>query len=476
MASIDIRQTNKNLLKNTGIIALGNIGTKALNFFLIPLYTAVLSTSEYGLIDLLSTYTMILVIIVNLQVEQSLFRFLVTARDNREESKRVISSAICFSCSMLVIYTICFCGIRLFFNIEYSWYLIIYVCVAILLATFSQASRGIGNNKAYAAGNFISVAVTIILNVIAVAYLHLGVTAMLVSNIAGPICGILFILISTKLYKYFDFRDINSKTLKKIVKYSLPLVPNEMSWWVIHASDRMIVNAVLGVAANGIIAVASKLSGIFTTIFSFFNASWTEQLILHYHDEGGKDYINKSFEGSFRFFSAVAIGLITVMPFIFPFMVNENFQEAYTVIPLYIVAVFFNVIVGLVSPIYLINNDTKSVAYSTIAAAVINFIVDCVLIRFVGILAAPISSICGYAAVGLGRCWDVNRRYIKLVLPARLVIATVILTFIEIYIYYQNKVAISLLGLLILFVFIVLIDMNQIKAIYAYSISTFKSK
>lgn len=48
----------------------------------------------------------------------------------------------------------------------------------------------------------------------------------------------------------------------------MPLVPNELSWSVIHSSDRWIVSAVLTVAANGLIAVASKFSLMYTTFFS----------------------------------------------------------------------------------------------------------------------------------------------------------------------------------------------------------------
>ena len=57
--------------------------------------------------------------------------------------------------------------------------------------------------------------------------------------------------------------------LKKILKYSLPLVPNELSWTVMHSSDRWIVSYFMGVAQNGLIAVASKFSLIYTTFFLY---------------------------------------------------------------------------------------------------------------------------------------------------------------------------------------------------------------
>ena len=74
MSSIDLNNTNKALFKNTGIIAIGQISTKIVNFLLLPLYTALLTTQEYGLVDILSTYSALIVVIVGLQINQAVFR------------------------------------------------------------------------------------------------------------------------------------------------------------------------------------------------------------------------------------------------------------------------------------------------------------------------------------------------------------------------------------------------------------------
>ena len=84
MGSIDLNNTNKALFKNTGIIAIGQISTKNCEFFIIALYTALLTTQEYGLVDILSTYSALIVVIVGLQINQAVFRFLVTNRKNKE--------------------------------------------------------------------------------------------------------------------------------------------------------------------------------------------------------------------------------------------------------------------------------------------------------------------------------------------------------------------------------------------------------
>ena len=92
MSSIDLNNTNKALFKNTGIIAIGQISTKIVNFLLLPLYTALLTTQEYGLVDILSTYSALIVVIVGLQINQAVFRFLVTNRKNKEKLIEICST------------------------------------------------------------------------------------------------------------------------------------------------------------------------------------------------------------------------------------------------------------------------------------------------------------------------------------------------------------------------------------------------
>ena len=73
----------KQLVKNTFIVALGKICTQFISFFLLPLYTAILSTEEYGVVDLLNTYISLIIPIVFLQMDQAIFRFLI------EKTKRI---------------------------------------------------------------------------------------------------------------------------------------------------------------------------------------------------------------------------------------------------------------------------------------------------------------------------------------------------------------------------------------------------
>ena len=64
----------KSLLKNTIIITIGKVCTQMISFFLLPLYTGILSTEEYGTVDLLNTLVSLLLPIVTFQIEMAVFR------------------------------------------------------------------------------------------------------------------------------------------------------------------------------------------------------------------------------------------------------------------------------------------------------------------------------------------------------------------------------------------------------------------
>ena len=85
----------KELAKNTLIITIGRICTQMITFFLLPLYTTILTTEEYGIVDLLNSLVMFLIPIISLQLEQAVFRKLIDNRKNNNQIKKIISSTFC---------------------------------------------------------------------------------------------------------------------------------------------------------------------------------------------------------------------------------------------------------------------------------------------------------------------------------------------------------------------------------------------
>ena len=125
------------LAKNTTILLIGRISTRAINFFLLPLYTAYLSEVQYGVVDLVSTLIAMLCPIVGLQLENAIFRFMIPERGSHLGLQRIISSALITQLALLVVYALLFMCISPWIHNEYKWFLLSNVIIASCMLFFS---------------------------------------------------------------------------------------------------------------------------------------------------------------------------------------------------------------------------------------------------------------------------------------------------------------------------------------------------
>ncbi|MFR2776308.1 MAG: lipopolysaccharide biosynthesis protein [Anaerostipes sp.] len=429
---------NKELAKNTAIISVGKFCTQFLSFLLLPFYTSILSTTEYGTVDLLITYQQLIGYIVFFQIEQAIFRFLVEVRNKKEDASKIITSCMGFAVGQSVILGIIMCMINTFINIQYWNYLFAYVVAVIMSGCMLQIARGFGKNFVYALGSFISAIVTIVLNILFLAVFKMRVTGMLLAYILGSSVCALTVFFILKVYKYISTVSFNRKTLRMCLLYSLPLVPNVLSWWVMSASDRTIVAFFLGTAYNGVLTVANKFPGAYSAFYTVFNLSWTESAVIHINDDDAEQFFKSVIERVYRLFSAVAVGLLACLPFVFNFLVNVNYHEAYYQVPIYMLASLCQVFQGMYSVIYIALKKTKEVAKSTVISAIINFLVCILLINSIGLYASSISTLISYLFLCIWRYNDL-KKYLYVRFNMKLLGSTIVAFVVVCFGYYSHS-------------------------------------
>ena len=455
----------KNLAKNTIIITIGKICTQLITFFLLPLYTGILSTEEYGTVDLLNTLVSLLLPIVTFQVEQALFRELIEVRDNEESKKKIISSGVITVIFQCIIYLIIFALISPFINNNYKFFLATNVIAYIFLSLFQQIARGLGDNKRYAIGSFISALFTIIFNVLFLVVIKLGAYGMLLGTMSGQLIASIYLFITLKLYKYIKIKEYRKDIIKKLWKYSIPLIPNAISWWVFNASNRVIATTFLGVDQNGILAASLKFSSVYITFYNIFNMSWTESISVAANDKDVNNYFNKMFNIILNLFTAMGIGIIACMPFVFPLMINDKFSSGYGLVPISIIGSLFNVVVGLISVIYVAKKNTKAIANTSVVSAIINILIHLALVKFIGLYAAVISTFASYFIMSIYRIIDINKKYFKIKIDKSLIVKTIIVLVIVLPLYYINNIYLNIFSLLIAILFAWNINKNSFEII-----------
>lgn len=430
------------LAKNTAILTFGKICTQFVQFLLLPLYTALLVPEEFGIVDLFNTYITLLVPLFNWQFESGLFRFMLECRQDERRQKTVFSTVILSNIAQAGLYLLFFAVAQRYIHSEYKIFLAIDVVANIFLNTLLQMARGVGRNSVYAVGSFLSVTTTVVLNVLFIVGFKMGAMGMFLATALAKTITILYLFFAQKIWRYFRIGGFSKDEFKQIFRYSAPLVPNALSWWVINASDRTVISRALSVAANGIFSIASKFSSIYITVYNVFNMAWTESVSIHMNDTDRDVFLKDTINMMFRLFSTACLFLIAAMPFVFPLMVDAKYQAAYPQIPILMVAVLFQVVTGLYSVVYVALKKSKEIAKTSMFAAAINLAVDVLLIRQIGLYAASVSTLAAYASMAVYRYFDI-KKYVNASLERKSIVQTVGVGAVVICSYYVNSTAVS---------------------------------
>lgn len=447
----------KELAKNTIILTVGKICTQFVSFLLLPLYTSLLEPTEYGIVDLINTYIILLTPICNWQFENGLFRFLIDYRNDENSQKELFSTVFLTNIAQAVLYIVFFLVFQGFISIEYKLFLALDVVVNIFLNTLLQFPRGIGKNTIYSIGSFLSASTTVIFNVIFIAGFRWGAYGMFMAALLAKLVTCVYLFLAMKTWRYFSVSAYNKALFRNVFKYSMPLVPNQLSWWVVGASDRTIVSHFFGVFSNGIYSVANKFSTIYVTFYNIFNLSWTESVSLHMNDSDRDEFLTDIINTMFNLFAAIDVGIIACMPFVFKLMVNSKYDEAYYQIPILMVAVLFQVVVGLYSVIYMALKKSTEIAKTSFFAAIINVGVDLLLIKMIGLYAASISTLVAYAAMAIYRYYDV-RKYVSVHLSNKNLGAAFFAVLISVFVYYTKNPTYCLMSLIYVVIYAILFN------------------
>lgn len=454
----------KRLVGNTVIIAIGNLSTKVISFLLLPLYTSILTTSEYGTYDLLITLATFLIPVITLLMEESMFRFLIDCEN--EEEKQVVVTQTCLYCIVsIIVFSLLIFLVGLFITIPYKYLFILYLISSVMLALKNALTRGLGKIKLFSLTNFLSSLIIIILNIIFIAKLRIGVSGLLLSSILGNSIISLLVFIILKIWKYVSVNKLNITKMKEMIKYSLPLVPNSISWGVINLSDRLVVTSFLGTSANGIYSVSYKFPTIIDTIYGFFYTAWKEEAAKTLKDSDSSLFYNKVYSVLKNFMWSITIGLLSVLPFIFNLLVNSSFNQAYLYIPVLLVAIYYSNIAGYYGGIFTAYKDTKVMGVTTIIGALINLFVDLLLIKYIGIWAAAVSTLMSTMFVYIFRRVKL-RKYVNLNENKIYFILSWISLIITLFSYYSKNLILQILALMVIIGYCIFLNRMIISIFY----------
>ena len=388
---------NSYLAKNIGLLTIGQFGTKFLNFLLVPLYTNVLTTTEYGIYELLHSTATILIPILTINIYEAVLRFSLEKNEDKASVLRVGIRYVCYG-------TVITAGI-LFINHaagfsktldEYSVYFFMMFFTQATAGVMSSFARGMDKVADYSISGVIATAVIIISNVVFLLCFQWGIAGYLLANILGPFVQIAFIAIRLKIWKLVKLRREDAQLAREMRKYSTPTIANGIAWWINNLSDRYIVTWLCGMATNGIYSVASKIPAILNVFQSIFNQAWMLSSVKEFDEEDESGFFSKAYSGYNGLLVLVCTGIVFFDRILSHFLFAKEFFDAWEYVPFLTISIIFGAISGYAGGIFAAIKRSDIFVKCSGAGAIANVIMNLILVHAIGAIGAAISTMISY--------------------------------------------------------------------------------
>ena len=398
------------LAKNTTLFFIANFGSKLLSFFLVRFYTELLSTTEYGIIDLLNTTASLAFPIITLCITEAVLRFSIDDISNR---KKILSNGLLVTIVgniLFVLMTPIFLQFDTFKeNVELVFLL---TFTNSLFAVITHFSRGIGKTKLFALSGFLHTFFQIGLNLIFLLMFSMGIKGYLLASVFSNVFVIIVVFVIGKLHQYITFK-IDKSHLKIMITYSLPLIPNSIFWWIMQSSDRYIITLMLSNADNGLYAVANKIPTLITTISTIFFQAWQISSVEESMSKDKSDFYNKIFTGLSTVLILSASFIMVILQPLYKILTEETYYGGWTSTPFLLCAMVFSCYSSFLGTNYVAMKKTKGVFLTTVIGAIVNVILNIAFIPMFGIRGTALATMIAFIVTWISRSIG-TRKFVKI--------------------------------------------------------------
>lgn len=403
----------KYLFKNIGLLTLSDFATKILSFFLVPLYTNVLSTEEYGVYDLFSVTVAVLLPILTLNIQESVLRFSLDRESSNNAIVSIGTKYLILSNFIVILGIVVnsFLDFDILFGNYALLFLLLYFTQSLsgLLISYVRGSEKI---KYLSISSVISTIVTIVANIVFLIVFKLGLVGYFLANIIGPLTQCVYLIFKSDYIFCIKIGKYKNDEIK-MLKYSKPLIINSVAWWFNSVSDRYVVSFICGFAENGIYSVAGKIPAILNVIQNVFNQAWALSAIKDFDSEDRKGFFSNTYSGYNSLLTIFCSFIILFDKLFSNILFSKDFYSAWKYVPWLTIATLFGALSGYVGGIFAAVKDSRLYSYSTIFGAFINLILNFLFTPLIGAMGAAISTTISYVFVWSFRLIQ-SKKYIKL--------------------------------------------------------------
>lgn len=367
---------------------------------MVPLYTAVLSTEEYGAYDVIYSTVSLLVPILTLNISDALLRFPMEGDADVPAIARIgllltlVGSVLALAAQLVPASPwSAFPGV--------GWLGPLFAATS-LYQSLTLLARGLERMRDIAVAGVVSSAVTVGLNVLLLVFAGMGLDGYFVSSVAGLLLPSAWLVFRMRGPIFGRAKGGLAPLASKMVRYSLPLAATTVGWWLINTSDRYIVLWFCGVDANGLYSAAYKIPSILNTVAGIFIQAWQVAAIKGFDPADSDGFLRKTYRAVEAGIVLLCSLMIPLSPLVAKFMFSGDFFAAWEYVPLLLVYAVLNTMAGMWGPFFSAAYDPGPMATSTFLAGAVNVALGVPLVAALGVQGACLSSaLAGLANWGL---------------------------------------------------------------------------
>ena len=395
------------LLGNTLVFALGGLAVKAVSLVLMPLYTTALTAGEYGTAELLNSAIEIVLPLLSLGVVEALYRFSID--DDVPKDELFANSLVVLGGGLVCTGVACALG-SVLWNMEHAAAFFVLFCSVCVFKATTQLARGLGHVRRFVLYGLINALAMVVSTYLLLVRAHLGVEGYLWSFTIGYLVGGLVAFLGSAEYRLLAPFRVDRDLLRRMLVYSLPLVPNLLSWWLVSVSGRYVVLWGSGVVAAGLFTAASKMPALVNIVASVFQQAWQYSTAREINSPDRGTFFGVVMRGYSLATLTVAGLVIALNRPISRVMLQAEFAEGWRYVPLLMLVASFGVISIFFESFYQALKNSGVLMASTALGAGVNVVLGVALVPFMGPWGAGLAGAVAYMLVLVVRARDLRRR------------------------------------------------------------------
>ena len=335
-----MRARFKQIGKDSLVYGIGGVMSKAIGFFLLPVYTRIFSPADYGTIEMLTVLNGLLgaILVMGMDSAQS-FYFFEQKKAGENEQARVVTAIlqwrISWGSGIVVLATLVSPLLnQYFFNGQLSWEYFVIAFVGALFAQIMSQSAEV-YRLLYRPWSYIIIILGQTLASAAIAITLIvgfdsGIMGFFIGMLSGSALSAAFGW--WRIRNYLDLSGWHAYLWPKVLKFGAPLIPTTLAMYILNTADRWFISNINGPETLGLYAVGAKFAMLMAIIVTTFRTAWWPVVMDSIQSSDGPALL-RIMSSLYLGFGCAGIILLTALsPFLVRILTPLPFHAAYPVV------------------------------------------------------------------------------------------------------------------------------------------------